>query len=363
MVAAARVHSVVDNRLGLAPRRSSDGQQELIAYLAAEMSVEAPTVIHSYEEATAWIRYLYLKRRLESLERLRLVKGDVVSWDTPADQFDEVSSIGDDGRVYFTGGRGAQAWPDRLTVVAPHGDASADSTRARRIAENQAAARAATRTISEKKLAALSPYAVTTDVTEEDIDELRRVLDEATCEKPIQELLEDRPQLLASLMRGPSRYCLPQVRLGDRYVADFLLSDTNSNGIRWVLVELETPDSSVVLETRDEFDRHARAGVAQINAWRRWIQSNLHQAHKSRDNYGYGLPDIWPQAEGIVLVGRRHKLRRIVTARDLRREQYTKDTITIQTYDRLLDQLEGTLRFSGPWAANRFALGAGDGSW
>ena len=41
------------------------------------------------------------------------------------------------------------------------------------------------------------PYAVTDDVTGEDIDELRRVIDEATCEKPIQELLEKRRRLLA----------------------------------------------------------------------------------------------------------------------------------------------------------------------
>lgn len=170
------------------------------------MSVEVPAVVDSYAEAGTWIQYLYLNRRRESLERLRLVKGDVVSRGASG-RFDEVSSIGDDGRVYFTGGRGAQAWPDQLTVAARHADNSRDSERAKGIARNRAAERARTPTISGAKLAALEPYAVTAEVTDEDIEELRRVVEEATCEKPIQELLEECPQLLASLLRGPSRYC------------------------------------------------------------------------------------------------------------------------------------------------------------
>ena len=356
LVAAARVRSAVDSHFGVAPRKSTDAQQEIMAELAATMSVAIPAAADSYEEAEAWIRCLCLKQRLQSLEQLRLARGDVVSRNPSARRFDEVSSIGDDGTVYFTGGRGARAWPDQLTMVAPHGDNSADSTQARQIAKNRAAQRARTKTISKEKLAMLEPYAVTDDVTYEDIEELRRVIDEAACEKPIQELLEKRPQLLASLLRGPSRYCRPKFHFGDKYVADFLLADIDSNGIRWVLVELETPDSCVVLKTKDHFDQHTREGVAQINDWRRWIQSHYHQAHRSRDQNGYGLPDIRKEAEGIVLVGRRHKLHRIAIVGNLRREQYDKDRITIQTYDRLLEQLEGTRQFSGPWAANPHTL-------
>ena len=356
LVAAARVRSAVVSHFGFAPSGSTDVQQEILAEMAAAMSVGVPAAVDSYEEAEAWIRCLYLKQRLQSLEQLRLAKGDVVSRNASTGRFDEVSSIGDDGQVWFTGGRGARAWPDQLTVIARHDDSSADSTEARQIAKNRAAERARTKTISREKLAALKPYAVTDDVTGEDIEELRRVIDEATCEKPIQELLEERPQLLASLLRGPSRYCRPKVHFGDKYVADFLLADIDSTGIRWVLVELETPDSCVVLKTKDQFDHQTRTGVAQINDWRRWIGSHHHQAHRPRDQNGYGLPDIRKEAEGIVLVGRRHKLRRSAVAADLRNEQFDKDRITIQTYDRLLEQLEGTLRFSGPWSANPYSL-------
>ena len=308
MVAFARVQSAVGSRFGVTPRRSSEPQQELLADLAAKASAEPPAV-DSYAEAAAWIQYFLLKQRMEWLGELRLAKGDVVSRGSSSDQYDEVSSIGDDGKVYFTGGSGAQAWPDQLTVVDRPDDTSVGSGRARRIAKNRAAKRSTTPTVSREKLAALEPYVVTEEVSDEDVEELRRVVDEADNEKPIQELLERCPQLLASLLRGESRYCRPQVRFGAHYVADFLLADIDSNGIRWVLVELETPNSCVTLEKRNEFDRYARKGREQINDWRRWIGNNLLQAHLLHHENGIGLPDIEQRAEGVVLVGRREKLR------------------------------------------------------
>ena len=154
LVAAARVRSAVDSHFGFAPRGSTDAQYELMAELAATMSVGVPAADGSYEEAAAWIQWLYLKQRLQSLDQLRLAKGDVVSRIASTGRF-EVSSIGDDGRVYFTGGRGAGAWPDQLTMIARHDDNSAGSAEARQIAKSWAAERARTNTISEEKLAAL----------------------------------------------------------------------------------------------------------------------------------------------------------------------------------------------------------------
>ena len=349
VVAIARVRTILDSRLGIAPRGNTDRQHERLVDLAAAVSVEAP-VVDSYAEAHAWVEYFLLAQRFQWLGELRLAKGDVVSRHLSSDLYDEVSSIGDDGKVYFTGGRGAQAWPDQLTVVARHNDKSESSIRARRLAKNRAAERSITPTVSREKLAALEPYAVTEEASDEDIEELRRILDEADNEKPIQELLERRPQLLTSLVRGPSRYCRPQVRLGGRYVADFLLADIDSNGIRWILVELETPHSCVAQARRNDFDLSARTGVRQINEWRQWIEDNPDTAHRSRQENGIGLPDIRPQAEGIVLVGRREKLR--PAAKILRRRLHEAERIRMQTYDRLVEQLEGARHFRGPWSSN-----------
>ncbi len=349
VVAEARVRTAVDIRLGVVPNGISNGQHEWLVDLAKAASVATPTV-DSYGEAHAWIQFFLLADRMHRLSELRLATGDVVSWHSSNDQYEVVSSIGDDGKVYFAGGRGAQAWPDQLTMVARHGDTSERSARARKLARNRAAERSATSTVSRAKLAALEPYAVTQEASAEDIEELRHVLDEADSEKPIQELLERRPQLLASLVRGPSRYCRPKVRFGGRYVADFLLADIDSNGIRWILVELETPHSRVTLKKTNQFDSYARKGVEQINDWRRWIGANLHQARDLDPDTGICLPDIELRAEAVVLIGRRGKLR--PAARALRRELHEKERIRMQTYDRLVEQLEGVLQFIGPWSSN-----------
>ena len=337
IVAAARLRSTVTIRFGLTSRKPREYRQELLARLATEASQEIPKP-QSDEEAQAWIEYFFLKRRLAALRELRLSKGDVVSRGSSRDQFDAIASIGDNGIVYFTGGR-SRAWPDQLTVVARSGDMSPTGSEAHRIAANRASERALNQEWSSAKAASLKDYACPDDVSEEDIDVLRCVIDDANDERPIQELLQSRPQLLASLVRGPRRYCIPKVRLGRSYVTDFLLAHADSAGIHWILVELETPTSSVTLANGNEFDQHARKGESQIAEWREWLQDNLDQARRSRQDNGLGLHDIRPQAEGIVLVGRRDFLR--PNAQKLRKQRREQMSIRMHTYNWLVEQLEG----------------------
>ncbi len=356
IVAAARVRSIVASRFGLTLRKSREYRQEFLAELAEEASHEIPGP-ESDEEAQSWIEYFYLRRRLEALRRLRLSKGDVVSRGSSLDQFDAVASIGDNGIVYFTGGR-SRAWPDQLTIVARSADVSPSGLKAHRTAANRASERSVTQIWSSAKAASLNDYACSEDVSQEDIDILRCVIDNAPDERPIQELLQSRPQILSSLVSGHYRYCIPQVRLGGKYVADFLLAYVDSAGIHWILVELETPDSSVTLANGNEFDQHARKGVSQIKEWREWLQENLDLARRLRQENGLGLPDIRPRDEGMVLVGRRDRLR--LNAHKLRRQHLEDTRIRIQTYDGLLERLEGILKFQGPWPMNPHALSRTD---
>ena len=352
IVAAARLQSIVARRFSRTLRESSEGQLEYLATLAEEASHEIPRP-ESAEEAQSWIEYFFLRRRLVALRTLRLSKGDVVSRGSSSDQVDAVASIGDNGIVYFTGGR-SRAWPDELTIVARFDHSSPRSSRARRIAANRASERSVTQIWSSVKAASLNDYASPEDAIEEDIELLRCVIDDARDERPIQELLQSHPQILASLVSGHHRYCVPQVRLGGEYVADFLLAYVDSAGIHWVLVELETPDSSVTLATGNAFDQYARKGVSQIKEWREWLQDNLQQARRPRQEGGLGLPDIRPQDEGVVLVGRRDRLR--PNAQNLRRQLFEETRIRMLTYDGLLERLEGALRFQGPRAMNPYAL-------
>jgi hypothetical protein len=133
---------------------------------------------------------------------------------------------------------------------------------------------------------------------------LEGCIEQANEEKPIQEFLEAHRQVLASLLGGNERYCIPKPRLGKHYVPDFLLCYADSTGAHWIMVELETPRSTVALTSGVELEHHARQGVAQIHQWRRWLDGNLATARASTREDGLGLIDISPQSRGLVLVGR-----------------------------------------------------------
>ena len=352
VVAAARLQSAIAERFGLSQPTRSDPQMEFLAELACEASEDTPAP-ESKAEAQAWIKYFYLKRRAEALCHLRLNRGNLVSRSGSASQIDEVASIGDEGVVYFVGGR-ARAWPDELTVVAQSGDTSPPAKKARRTAANRASERSRSGQWSMAKAESLKQYIVPESADASDVEELRTAIESSSDERPLQELFKHQPRILASLLRGPDRYCIPEVRLGGRYVADFLLADVDSNGVRWILVELETPNSATALATSNQFDKHARKGVSQIEEWREWLQDNLDMARRSIQENGLGLPDIRPQAEGLVIVGRRDRLS--PNAQKLRDQLSENSRIQMHTYDWLLERLEGVIDFSGPWATNPHAI-------
>lgn len=352
IIAGARLQDALAGPLGLTPGRSSDSQRLRLEEMAEEASRRTPTA-DSAAEVRAWISYFYLSRRMKALRELKLNKGDLVRRKSSNVEVDEVVSIGDDGRVYFTGG-GSRAWPDALEVVARFDDKSEEGMHFRNIANNRASIRATTFNWSIEKMNSLHKYIAPDLIEESDIEKLRFVIESASDEQPMQEFFQDQPHILVSLMRGPWRYCIPKVSLGGKYVADFFLADVDSTGIRWVLVELETPNSPVTLSNGENFDKHARRGVSQIEEWREWIQDNLDAARRLQENNGLGLVDIRPQAEGIVLVGRRANLNK--NASRLRNQLFEGRGIRMRTYDWLLEQLEGMRTFEGSWAENPYAL-------
>lgn len=342
LVAAAQLRLALQRHLHLRRIRhwNSEGQDTYVAELAARAGAPVPHY-DTAEEGEAWIQVLHLQLRREALEQLRLSRGDIVQVvaETTEQRYEEVSSIGEDGAVYFKGN--ARAWPDQLTVHVQKGDTSGAALVLRQKAANNAAHRRRLSEWSTVKQRLLSPYHVPNDVQQYEVDELRKVLDTAKDEKPLQQFFQQHPQILASVMRGPNRFVIPQVRVGTSYVADFYLADVDSTGVRWVLVELETPKSAVSLSSSNEFDKHARKGISQIKEWREWLQRNLDEAQRPLAEHGLGLIDIRPRAEGYVLVGRRDSLGD--RARDLRLQLWETDLIRVETYDRLVERLEGVL--------------------
>jgi len=359
LVAAARLRAWLGTPLRLpAHSKLADQQRQLIDALATDPSsvVEEP---RDSEEAEAWIAHLRLKRRWEALQLLALEAGDIVARGTEdGSKVEEVSSIGDHGRVYFKGGHGAGAWPDELTVRCRKSDLSEAAFALRKEAQNAAALRARAGAWSVAKRNELSDFAATAAISEEEVYELETVVETAKDEKPIQKFLERHPHLLAALLSGGERFCIPQARLGGKYVPDFLIAEAGSLGIWWVLVELETPNSRVTLKTDGQLDKHARKGVAQVQEWREWIQENLSSARKRKAEEGLGLIDIRPRAPGLVLVGRRAQLGSEGSAA---RKQCREDQdIEIHTYDWLIETLRTVLTFKGPPGANSHLLHPSD---
>ncbi len=307
----------------------------------------------SDQEAAAWVEYLRLVRRKRVLSELKPDAGDVVKL-SDGEKI-EVSSIGPDGRVYFKGGRGYRSWPDLIRSVVARKDAnSAAARKARQEAENAAAVRASSPEWSAARSEELAEFAVEKSTTDEDINELEDVIDRAADEKPVQRFLEQRPYLITSLLGGKERFCLPQKSLGGKYIPDFVIGDVDSLGIRWVLVELETPQCGIYLKDGSALDKYARKGVDQVTHWRDWLLNNIGLAQRPRAKHGLGLPDISSQAEGLVLVGRRAK--RPKTTDAVRKELRHRSNIRVHSYDWFLEKLRGAISFDGPPGSNPYLI-------
>lgn len=355
IVAAARLQTSFGPELDLsASGEPSESQLELISVFGdfAPPGVNPAPV--DAREADAWLKLLWLESRAHALEALQLEAGDVIERPSRDGELAEVSSIGSDGRIYFRGGLGRGAWPDQVVMRARRGDRTPEAVTARAISANQRAERARISGWSDPKHAEVREYEVKLQLTHSDVELLRAALDSAENERPIQKLVESRPQLLTSLVGGAPRYCIPQVRLGAEYVTDFLVGAVDSMGIRWLLVELETPESDVTLRDENQLDKHGRKGVSQVETWREWLIQNLDYARRSRRDHGLGLPDMRPGAEGLVIVGRRERLH--ANSHTVRLPIEETRRIRVHTYDWWLGQLEGILAYHGPWASNPYLL-------
>jgi hypothetical protein len=300
------------------------------------------------EEARAWVAYLYLLRRKESLERLKLTEGDVVK--TESGIIAEVSSINLEGRVFFKGGRGFCSWPDLLTVLARQGSKSKYLQQA----QNTASRVSSDSAWSEAKNKELRDFVSEKTLDEYEIDELEAIISSAKDERPIQKYLENNVHILTSLLGGNTRFCIPQKRLGGEYVPDFIIGDVNSLGIRWVLVELETPRSGIYLENGQELDKNTRKGVSQIVTWRTWLSDNLSYARQAKSKNGLSLFDIREKSDALVIVGRRS---RMPNTNEAHRIEYRQSSnIQIHTYDWLLEQMRGIIKYQGVPATNPYLI-------
>jgi hypothetical protein len=314
-------------------------QLEYLKSLLAEDDEPDPILGYTKLQVSAWIDVLSAKRALQALERLKPAPGDVVSpIHRPAELW-AVVSVSGNGRINLAGGR--SIWPHRVRIEARASDRDSRARSLLQQERNQRAARAPLAP-SVTKLKVLAQYSVTTKPTQAEVELLRRAVEDAEDERPIQRCLESHPELLAALFSSSyGTFVRSQVSLGGNKVPDFAAAYTDSAGIHWVLIELESP-RAVAATAKGRLARKAREGVQQIEDWREWLQLNLNYARRPPEEQGLGLPDIRPEADGIVFIGRRGAQPPVAV--DVRRRLMEQRRITMHSYDWLLDAVDPRTR-------------------
>lgn len=180
------------------------------------------------------------------------------------------------------------------------------------------------------------------DATAEDIAEYELILDAAEDEKPLQRYFTDHPWMLVGELTGGCRWVIPESRLGSQFRADFLIARLDSRGVRWTLVELESPRAR--LFTKDRRPRKELAkGLNQILEWRTWLNDNRSYARRKGRN-GLGLIDIDGEAcSGLVLIGRGEE--RTDEDRELLQRHEFRNGVEIHSYDWVIREAAQRLAF------------------
>ena len=174
LVVAAKLRDYLGDVIGIPA--STEPNEYTLAYIESLSNQNDRQIKpQTKSEAEAWVNHLHLRRRVEHLEKTKIEAGDIVEA-TTSNRIAEVSSIGDEGRVYFKGGHGAGAWPDILRVRARRNDNSPGAAKMRVEARNCEALNTRIGFWSESKHRELVEYAINDQVTEYDIDQLEQVI-------------------------------------------------------------------------------------------------------------------------------------------------------------------------------------------
>lgn len=161
------------------------------------------------------------------------------------------------------------------------------------------------------------------------VDELKKILNEAKDERPLQQFYTNHPYMLALAFRVHSCWVFPKARLGGgRLVPDFLMCDKNSLGFQWRVIELENPCMDAT--NKDEsVSRDCQHAVQQIQDYRRWLRDNALFEEKQ------GFKGLNADCEGMIVIGRRDGARTELEQQRL--ADFNRDRFEIASYDRLLN--------------------------
>ncbi|MGH2572191.1 MAG: Shedu anti-phage system protein SduA domain-containing protein [Actinomycetota bacterium] len=191
------------------------------------------------------------------------------------------------------------------------------------------------------------------EISAQDVARLEARLSSAEREADMQRFLEAHPlMLIQHLGGGHGRWVLPSKALGSEFRTDFVVGERDSHGLRWVLVELESPNVPA-FNKRGDASKYLNHALSQILHWRSWLERNQNYAARPRTDEGLGLTDIDTSPPGLILIGRRSSRTR--HAAGLRRQLEKNHDVRIHSYDWLIEQAGGRVK---SLAEHRSRLGA-----
>lgn len=245
-----------------------------------ELPLTRMLITNSRDELSAWILSRYMLQTERGLRELKPVPGDVVHQRFRADGDNRViSSIGENGRVHFTGRHSGRAWPNHLTAIARVG--SAGYVAAKAAAENRRLNDQISTTTNLDSFAPLEQYKLESSMpSPEAVRRLEDLLESGEAsEESFQRVITAHPALLGALVVGNwGTYVIPKPRLGAEFIPDYLVLGINSNGPSWVLVEIERPTHNISLQT-GQHSGETRHAISQIVDWREWLIDHVAYAH------------------------------------------------------------------------------------
>ncbi|MFJ4585314.1 Shedu anti-phage system protein SduA domain-containing protein [Streptomyces echinatus] len=140
-----------------------------------------------------------------------------------------------------------------------------------------------------------------------DIEAYEEKLSTATDERPLQEFLQEHPQVLALGLSSQCRWIIPQTRLSIHYVTDFLTARLDSTGLKWTFIELQSPREGLFTQ-KGRPSEHLDEGIRQILDWRTWVDDQGPHARDPKTRGGLGLVDISSYSRGLIIMGRRENV-------------------------------------------------------
>jgi hypothetical protein len=172
---------------------------------------------------------------------------------------------------------------------------------------------------------------------------LRNVIKCAEREKDVQDYIKNNKKwfIPASILKEynfghKENYLFPEMKIGSSMQVDYAILGRNSDGFSLILVEFESPDTSLVLHDGYKLSKSASTGMGQINSWKEWMDDNRLFFLKEHGFIEHGINIPNTRIHYCLVISKRSKMKSIDRERKSRIISEARN-LNIINYDRLCD--------------------------